>query len=146
MFAETRYWLLIYAFVVVALISSINPSLTREVECSCRFAIMFSLTKCATLVALASAHLGLAKDDGKQPNIVFILTDDQDLHMDSLNYMPLLDKYITQKGTNYGRHYCTTAICCPARASILTGKMAHNHNVTDTAAPFGMIPILNFPA
>ncbi|KAF5005111.1 hypothetical protein FDECE_8431 [Fusarium decemcellulare] len=91
-------------------------------------------------VGLSLAAGGMAEASHKPPNIVFILTDDQDLQMDSLSYMPLLDKYIRQKGTFYARHYCTTAICCPARASILTGKMAHNHNVTDTAAPFGGYP------
>lgn len=52
---------------------------------------------------------------GKQPNIVFILTDDQDLHMNSLDYMPLLQKHLIDKGTLFKRHFCTTAICCPAR-------------------------------
>jgi hypothetical protein len=57
--------------------------------------------------------------------------------MGSINYMPLLGKYLRAKGTTYERHYCTTALCCPARASILTGKMAHNHNVTDVVMPYG---------
>ncbi|KAJ3573266.1 hypothetical protein NPX13_g4767 [Xylaria arbuscula] len=73
----------------------------------------------------------------KRPNIVFILSDDQDLEMGSIDYMPLLGKYLRAKGTTYEKHYCTTALCCPARASILTGKMAHNHNVTDVVMPFG---------
>lgn len=79
----------------------------------------------------------LACSRGKRPNIVFILSDDQDLEMGSIDYMPLLGKYLKAKGTTYERHYCTTALCCPARASILTGKMAHNHNVTDVVMPFG---------
>lgn len=52
---------------------------------------------------------------GKQPNIVFILTDDQDLHMNSLDYMPFVQKHLIDKGTLFKRHFCTTAICCPAR-------------------------------
>ena len=39
------------------------------------------------------------------PNVVLILTDDQDIHMDSLDYMPQLKQHITDKGTWYGRHY-----------------------------------------
>lgn len=52
--------------------------------------------------ALEQAPLG----SEKRPNIVFILTDDQDLHMESLDYMPLLRKYITNEGTFYKRHHC----------------------------------------
>ncbi len=95
-----------------------------------------------TVLALVAGVLFLAPSAltsscRKRPNIVFILTDDQDLEMGSIDYMPLLGKYLRAKGTTYERHYCTTALCCPARASILTGKMAHNHNVTDVVMPFG---------
>jgi len=73
----------------------------------------------------------------KRPNIIVILTDDQDLHMDSLNYMPLLKKHVVDQGTSYKRHYCTTAICCPSRVSLWTGRNAHNTNVTDVIPPYG---------
>lgn len=77
----------------------------------------------------------------EQPNIVFILTDDQDLHMGSLDYMPLVQKQIASKGTSFKRHFCTTAICCPARVSLLTGQLAHNTNVTDIMPPYGKLQI-----
>jgi len=80
---------------------------------------------------------------GKQPNIVLILTDDQDLHMDSLSYMPHLKKHITDQGTSFHRHYCTVALCCPSRVSLWTGKAAHNTNVTDVNPPHG---VLNQPS
>ncbi|KAL2194099.1 alkaline-phosphatase-like protein [Corynascus similis CBS 632.67] len=77
---------------------------------------------------------------GKRPNIVFILTDDQDLHMQSLDYLPLIKKHLIDKGTFFKRHYCTTAICCPSRVSLWTGKLAHNTNVTDVSPPYGGYP------
>ncbi|AEO67841.1 uncharacterized protein THITE_2116964 [Thermothielavioides terrestris NRRL 8126] len=77
---------------------------------------------------------------GKKPNIVFVLTDDQDLHMQSLDYLPLIKKHLIDQGTLYKRHYCTTAICCPARVSLWTGKLAHNTNVTDVNPPYGGYP------
>ncbi|CAK3963480.1 related to ARS-1 arylsulfatase [Lecanosticta acicola] len=76
----------------------------------------------------------------KSPKIVFILTDDQDLHMDSLSYMPYLRKHIADKGTTFTRHYCTVALCCPSRVSLWTGKAAHNTNVTDVNPPYGGYP------
>ncbi|KAK4186296.1 alkaline-phosphatase-like protein [Podospora australis] len=75
-----------------------------------------------------------------KPNIVFVLTDDQDLHMNSLDYLPLIKKHLIDQGTLYKRHYCTTAICCPARVSLWTGKQAHNTNVTDVNPPHGGYP------
>ncbi|KAK0713927.1 arylsulfatase-like protein [Lasiosphaeria miniovina] len=77
---------------------------------------------------------------GSQPNIVFILTDDQDLHMNSLDYMPLVKKHLIDRGTQYRRHFCTTALCCPSRVSLWTGKQAHNTNVTDVNPPYGGYP------
>ncbi|KAK5138261.1 hypothetical protein LTR08_003322 [Meristemomyces frigidus] len=53
--------------------------------------------------------------------MVFILTDDQDLHMDSLSYMPFLKKHITNQGTSFR-------------------KAAHNTNVTDVNPPHGGYP------
>ena len=48
---------------------------------------------------------------GSRPNIVFILTDDQDLHMNSLDYVPRIKKHLIARGTLYTKHFCTTAIC-----------------------------------
>jgi hypothetical protein len=73
----------------------------------------------------------------KRPNIVFVLTDDQDLHLQSLDYMPLVKKHLRDKGTFYKRHFCTIAVCCPSRVSLWTGQAAHNTNVTDVNPPYG---------
>jgi hypothetical protein len=75
----------------------------------------------------------------KAPNVVFILTDDQDLHLDSLSYMPLLKQHIFDEGTFFQRHFCTIAVCCPSRVSLWTGKAAHNTNVTDVMPPYGTL-------
>ena len=91
----------------------------------------------ALVITLAAFEQAPLEDESKRPNIVVILTDDQDLHMDSVDYMPLLKKHITDHGTFYKRHYCSTAICCPSRVTFWTGRNAHNTNVTDVAPPYG---------
>lgn len=58
--------------------------------------------------------------------------------MDSMAYMPLVQKYLGNEGTTYANHFTTTAICCPSRVSLWTGKQAHNTNVTDVNPPYGM--------
>jgi arylsulfatase A-like enzyme len=80
-----------------------------------------------------------ASNAGKpRPNIIFILTDDQDVHLSSLEYMPLVKKHLLDHGTYFSKHYCTTAVCCPSRVTLWTGKAAHNTNITDVNPPYGM--------
>ncbi|KAI3393250.1 hypothetical protein diail_4539 [Diaporthe ilicicola] len=76
----------------------------------------------------------------KQKNVVFVLTDDQDAAMDSISYMPLVQQHLADKGTTYANHFTTTAVCCPSRVSLWTGKQPHNTNVTDVHPPYGGYP------
>ncbi|KXJ88871.1 alkaline-phosphatase-like protein [Microdochium bolleyi] len=77
---------------------------------------------------------------GKRPNIVFVLVDDQDLHLQSMDYLPLIKKHLGDHGTTFSKHFCTTAVCCPSRVSLWTGMLAHNTNVTDVHPPYGGYP------
>jgi len=74
-----------------------------------------------------------------KPNILFVITDDQDLKLDSVAYTPFIQKHIRDKGTSFRNHFVTTAICCPSRVSLWTGRQAHNTNVTDVKPPYGEI-------
>ncbi|POR33559.1 Arylsulfatase [Tolypocladium paradoxum] len=94
----------------------------------------------AALFLALHAMGGSPKDHGqgqKKPNFIFIMTDDQDLLLDSLEYQPVVQKQFVQKGTWFKKHFCTIAICCPSRVSLLTGRAAHNTNVTDVSPPYG---------
>ena len=73
----------------------------------------------------------------KPKNIVFILTDDQDAVSDSVSFMPRLQKHVVNHGTHFENHFTTTAICCPSRVSLWTGRQPHNTNVTDVDPPYG---------
>ena len=63
-------------------------------------------------------------ENGARPNILFILTDDQDVQMGSLDFMPRVKEHLIDKGLQFKRHYCTVALCCPSRVSLWTGKAA----------------------
>lgn len=93
------------------------------------------------LVAAASAVKASAtqRHAATKPNFLFIMTDDQDLKLDSLSYTPFTIKHIAEKGTTFANHFVTTALCCPSRVSLLTGRQAHNTNVTDVNPPWGKI-------
>lgn len=90
-----------------------------------------SLIACLSMGATALAAQ-------QKPNIVVILTDDQDLLLGSMDYMPLVKKHLTDQGMYFNHHYATVALCCPSRASMWTGKAAHNTNITDLHPPYGM--------
>jgi hypothetical protein len=73
----------------------------------CCTTVMFRLGKTLPVFLAVSSLLVASEPTGKRPNIVFILTDDQDVHMNSLDHMPLTQKYLINEGTSFLRHYCT---------------------------------------
>jgi arylsulfatase A-like enzyme len=71
---------------------------------------------------------------GARPNVLIILTDDQ--RIESMGPMRRTRALFKRGGTDFVNAYATTPLCCPSRASILTGRYAHNHGVrTNADAP-----------
>jgi arylsulfatase A-like enzyme len=63
-----------------------------------------------------------------RPNFLLIITDNQ--HVDTVqDFMPHTWARIFQEGVSFPNAFATTPMCCPSRASILTGMYAHNHEV-----------------
>ena len=70
-----------------------------------------------------------------QPNIVFILTDDQGAWAmgcagNSEIKTPHLDR-LAASGMRFSNFFCTSPVCSPARASLLTGRIPSQHGVHD---------------
>jgi arylsulfatase A-like enzyme len=65
---------------------------------------------------------------GKRPNFLVIVTDDQRLQ-GTMRVMPKVRRAIGGHGVTYRNGVVTTPLCCPSRASIFSGKYAHNHRV-----------------
>jgi arylsulfatase A-like enzyme len=57
------------------------------------------------------------------------MTDDQGHDTLTDQFMPHTKSMIADRGITFTRAYIPTAICCPSRASFLTGKYARNHGV-----------------
>jgi len=76
----------------------------------------------------------------KQPNIIFIMTDDHASHALScygskINKTPNLDR-LAKEGMLFKNCFCTNSICAPCRAVILTGKYSHLNGVIDNRKKF----------
>lgn len=75
------------------------------------------------------------KEGKEKPNIVFILTDDQGawaMHCAGNEEIstPNLDR-LAKEGMRFENFFCTSPVCSPARASILTGRIPSQHGVHD---------------
>jgi N-acetylglucosamine-6-sulfatase len=87
------------------------------------------------LCALALlAALGLASPTSAAPNVVLIVTDDQ--RWDTISAMPTVQSQLVGEGITFTNAFAVNPLCCPSRASILTGLYSHSTGVW-TNAGFG---------
>jgi len=77
---------------------------------------------------------------GFQPHIVHVLTDDQDLTLRSMQAMPQLSALVNKAGGfNFTNAFVATPICCPSRASYLSGQYTHNHRTLQNSPATGWL-------
>jgi N-acetylglucosamine-6-sulfatase len=84
----------------------------------------------AAIVALGGATLGndrAAAGADERPNVVVVMTDDQ--RAGELRAMRAVRSELAGEGVSFTNAHATFPLCCPSRASFLTGQYAHNHGV-----------------
>ena len=79
-----------------------------------------------TIVTSEPGTLRTAGAQETPPNILIVVTDDQRAGM---SMMPKTVKFFGGGGTTYTRGFTNTPLCCPARATLMSGTYPHNHNV-----------------
>ena len=120
---------------------------TKERKPGAILIIMFVLLAGGALFSTCSLSSTLDPQDVARraefpvPNIIVILTDDQDY--ETLAYMPILQQELIGKGVNFTNGFVTTPLCCPSRASILTGQYARNHGVLTNKTPDGGVELFD---
>ena len=92
------------------------------------------------LIAFAAArslqHEPTTPTASEQPNIVYIMVDD--LASDLVPYMNEVQA-MAAEGVTFDNFIVTNSLCCPSRASYLTGKYPHNNFVLGNSWPRGGI-------
>lgn len=66
---------------------------------------------------------------------MLIVTDDQ--RWDTLWAMPIVKRDLVARGVSFPDAFVVNPLCCPSRASILTGNYSHTTGVYRQAPPFG---------
>ena len=89
---------------------------------------------------LISACAGPGTSPATRPNVVVVFTDDQ--RWDAMGCAgnpflktPNLDR-LAREGARFANAFCTTSLCSPSRASMLSGLYAHAHKVLDNFTEF----------
>lgn len=88
---------------------------------------------------LGGAAAAAAQGGGRR-NVIFILSDDH--RYDAMGFLkgqewletPQMDR-MAREGVHFRNAFVTTALCSPSRATVLTGKYAHNHKIVDNNTP-----------
>ena len=79
------------------------------------------------LISPAAPPSASAGHGGEKPNVLIILTDDQ--RWDMMAVLRKTRRWFGGEGVTYPAAFATTPLCCPSRASIMTGQYAHNTKV-----------------
>ena len=102
--------------------------------------IAHARTLLASAVAVLALGAGVSAASGAsavttRANVVFILTDD--MTQRELAGMPNVQSLITAQGTTFNEAYVSFPLCCPSRATMLSGQYMHNHGVRGNFPPNG---------
>lgn len=101
------------------------------------------LIVCVLLAAMLSTAARAASWPA-QPNIIVIMVDDLDVGLTQrvldLGAMPNLKANIIDPGFTFSNAFVSNSVCCPSRATFLTGQYTHNHGVLTNYPPAGGVP------
>src|SRR5687768_6509831 len=83
--------------------------------------LLFGIAAAQSVTARAKSAQQRAR-----PNVLVIMTDDQTV--ESLRVMGNVQSLLADQGTTFDSSFATFSLCCPSRATFLTGQYAHNRS------------------
>jgi arylsulfatase A-like enzyme len=100
-------------------------------------AIAAALVLAAGLAVDAREHGGFAQaaPPAQRPNVLVLETDDQTLA--EMEVLPNVRRLIGGEGVTFDNNFDSFSLCCPSRATFLTGQYSHNNGVRGNAPPQG---------
>jgi N-acetylglucosamine-6-sulfatase len=98
------------------------------------------LAAALTLAAALDGSRGAAQAAPGQaqpsrPNVLILETDDQTLA--EMEVLPNVRRLIGGQGVTFDNNFDSFSLCCPSRATLLTGQYSHNNGVRDNKLPNG---------
>ncbi|NP_001153351.1 glucosamine (N-acetyl)-6-sulfatase precursor [Nasonia vitripennis] len=96
---------------------------------------MVSVMMCVSKVLLFFASAIITCASAK--NIVLIIADDLDSVLDGMTPLAYTQRLIANEGMTFKNAFTASPICCPNRASILTGRYQHNHGTYNNSLEGG---------
>ena len=92
------------------------------------------------IILAAAGSVGLSKGSAQaaakpRPNVIVIETDDQTV--EEMRIMRNTLNLLGAQGTTFDNSFTGFPLCCPSRATFLTGQYSHNNGVLGNALPTG---------
>ena len=116
---------------------ALSSRIATETRHSAGFALAAAALTALVVVTAGGAEAGAQGVEPAQdrPNVVVVMSDDQT--QDSIRYMPRVQEQIGAQGATFPQSFTNWPVCCPSRATFLTGQYAHNHQVLGNTPPLG---------
>ncbi|MBX3692059.1 sulfatase [Dokdonella sp.] len=87
----------------------------------------------AGIAGLLALGFGLGAAMASPPNLVVLMADDLDETTFNraleLGLLPAIDSILRAGGLRFDESFVSNPLCCPSRATFLTGRYSHNHGV-----------------
>jgi N-acetylglucosamine-6-sulfatase len=70
-----------------------------------------------------------------RPNVVVVMSDDQAI--ESMRVMSNVQQQIGAQGATFANNFASFPLCCPSRATFITGQYGHHNTIMGNAPPQG---------
>uniref|UniRef100_W8B4N7 N-acetylglucosamine-6-sulfatase n=1 Tax=Ceratitis capitata TaxID=7213 RepID=W8B4N7_CERCA len=100
-----------------------------------QISLTLTIVSCVLLLPLTpskAGEIGITK-----PNVILILSDDQDVALEGMTPLRQVQKLVGNEGAVFTNAYTSSPLCCPSRSSLLSGMYAHNHGTLNNSISGG---------